>query len=47
MAENPRAVEDLRHGKERAAGAIVGSVMKKSRGKANPELVQRLIRSRL
>ncbi|MBI4386265.1 MAG: Asp-tRNA(Asn)/Glu-tRNA(Gln) amidotransferase subunit GatB [Elusimicrobia bacterium] len=43
MSENPRAVADLQGGKERAIGAIVGSVMKKSRGKADPAAVQKLI----
>ena len=47
MQENPKAVEDMKAGKERAIGAIVGSVMKKSKGKANPDLVNRLIRERL
>ena len=47
MQENPKAVEDLKAGKDRAIGAIVGSVMKKSKGKANPDLVNRLIREKL
>ena len=47
MGENPKAVQDLRAGKERAIGALVGAVMKKSKGKANPDLVNRLIRERL
>ncbi|MFA5140488.1 MAG: Asp-tRNA(Asn)/Glu-tRNA(Gln) amidotransferase subunit GatB [Elusimicrobiota bacterium] len=47
MAENPAAVADLRGGKGKAAGALVGAVMKKSAGKANPALVQRLIKERI
>ncbi|OIO10067.1 MAG: aspartyl/glutamyl-tRNA amidotransferase subunit B [Elusimicrobia bacterium CG1_02_63_36] len=43
LSENPKAVEDLRAGKKRAAGAIVGAVMKKSNGKANPALVNKII----
>lgn len=43
LSENPKAVEDLRAGKKRAAGAIVGAVMKKSGGKANPALVNKII----
>jgi aspartyl-tRNA(Asn)/glutamyl-tRNA(Gln) amidotransferase subunit B len=47
IAENPKACEDVRAGKARAAGALVGAVMRKSKGKANPELVNRLILERL
>lgn len=47
LAANPKAVEDLKAGKERAAGAIVGAVMKLSKGKANPALVNRLIQEAL
>lgn len=47
LAENPKAAQDLRGGKERASGAIVGAVMKKSKGKANPEIVNRLIQESL
>ena len=47
MAENPAAVADLKDGKGKAAGALVGAVMKKSAGKANPALVQRLIKERI
>ncbi|MDE2291595.1 MAG: Asp-tRNA(Asn)/Glu-tRNA(Gln) amidotransferase subunit GatB [Elusimicrobia bacterium] len=47
IAGNAKAAEDVRAGKERAAGALVGAVMKLSRGKANPALVNRLIKERL
>ena len=47
IAESPAAAADLRAGKERAIGAIVGLVMKKSRGKAHPETVNRLIKEKL
>ncbi|MHB2026366.1 MAG: Asp-tRNA(Asn)/Glu-tRNA(Gln) amidotransferase subunit GatB [Elusimicrobiota bacterium] len=43
MAANPKAMEDLRAGKTRAIGSLVGLVMKFSKGKANPGLVNRLI----
>jgi aspartyl-tRNA(Asn)/glutamyl-tRNA(Gln) amidotransferase subunit B len=39
LAANPKAVADLKAGKEKAQGAIVGFVMKKTRGRANPEVV--------
>jgi len=47
IQENPKAVEDVRAGKEKALGVLVGLVMKKSGGKANPPLVNELLRKRL
>jgi aspartyl-tRNA(Asn)/glutamyl-tRNA(Gln) amidotransferase subunit B len=44
LAANPKAVADLKAGNERAAGAVVGAVMKLSKGKANPALVNQLIK---
>lgn len=41
----PRAVEELKQGKEKAIGALVGSVMKKQ--KANPIEIQNLIKAEL
>ena len=42
-----KAVADIRGGNDRAAGFLVGQVMKKSAGKANPALVSRIIKQRL
>lgn len=47
IAANPKSVEDFRAGKERAIGALVGQVMKATKGKANPGLVNKLILERL
>ena len=47
IAGNPKTVEDYRAGKEKALGFLVGQVMKATRGKANPELVNRLLKERL
>jgi aspartyl-tRNA(Asn)/glutamyl-tRNA(Gln) amidotransferase subunit B len=47
IAANPRAVEDFRRGKASARQAIVGHVMKASRGKANPATVARLVEEKL
>ncbi|MEK9145549.1 MAG: Asp-tRNA(Asn)/Glu-tRNA(Gln) amidotransferase subunit GatB [Elusimicrobiota bacterium] len=47
IAESPAAAADLRAGKDRAIGVIVGLVMKKSRGKAHPGTVNRLIKEKL
>lgn len=42
-----KSVEDIKAGQEKAIGFLVGQVMKKSQGKANPALAQKLIRERL
>ncbi|USN97101.1 MAG: Asp-tRNA(Asn)/Glu-tRNA(Gln) amidotransferase subunit GatB [Candidatus Nomurabacteria bacterium] len=42
-----KAVEDIRAGNDKAIGFLVGQIMKKSQGKANPALAQKLIRERL
>jgi aspartyl-tRNA(Asn)/glutamyl-tRNA(Gln) amidotransferase subunit B len=44
---NPRAVEELRGGKGKAVGAIVGAVMRETKGRADGGEVQRLIREKL
>lgn len=45
--ENERSVNDYRSGNEKALNALLGPVMKKSRGKANPQLVNKLLRELL
>ncbi|GBF10769.1 Asp-tRNA(Asn)/Glu-tRNA(Gln) amidotransferase subunit GatB [Tepidibacillus sp. HK-1] len=47
LAKNTQSVEDYRNGKEKALGFLVGQVMKESRGKANPALVNKLILEKL
>lgn len=42
-----QSLQDIRDGKDKAIGYLVGQVMKKSQGKANPALAQKLIRERL
>lgn len=42
-----KAVEDIRSGNDKAIGYLVGQIMRKSQGKANPGLAQKLIRERL
>lgn len=44
LANNPQSIEDLKNGKDRALGFLVGQVMKATKGKANPQLVNQLIR---
>ncbi len=43
IANNPKAVEDYRAGKGKALGAMVGYVMKVTKGKANPGLVNEIL----
>jgi len=47
IAANPGNVEQYRAGKDKAFNALVGQVMKASRGKANPQQVNALLKSRL
>lgn len=47
LADNPKAAEDVRGGEMKAIGFLVGQVMKASKGKANPELAQSLIKKLL
>jgi aspartyl-tRNA(Asn)/glutamyl-tRNA(Gln) amidotransferase subunit B len=47
VKENPQAVEDYRTGKKQAVGFLVGQVMKKTKGKANPQVVNEKIRKKL
>lgn len=41
------SIEDIKNGKDKAIGFLVGQVMKKSQGKANPAMAQKLIRQQL
>ena len=43
LAANPKSVDDYRAGKEKALGSLVGQMMKETRGKANPQIVNRVI----
>ena len=47
LEANPKAADDVRSGEMKAIGFLVGQVMKESSGKANPGLVQRIIRDTL
>ncbi len=44
---NPKSVEEFRAGREKAFNALVGQVMKATKGKANPQQVNELLRRRL
>ena len=47
MAGNVENVAQFRAGKEKAFNALVGQVMKASKGKANPQQVNDLLRQKL
>lgn len=47
IAANPQSVEDFRNGKDKAIGFLVGQIMKETKGKANPGLVNKLLTDRL
>jgi aspartyl-tRNA(Asn)/glutamyl-tRNA(Gln) amidotransferase subunit B len=44
---NPKLVEDYQKGKEKVFGFLVGETMKETKGKANPKLVNELLRKKL
>ncbi len=47
LKENPKEVERYRSGEEKVFGFLVGQVMKKAKGKANPQVVNKLLREML
>jgi aspartyl-tRNA(Asn)/glutamyl-tRNA(Gln) amidotransferase subunit B len=47
LAANARSVEEFKAGKEKAFNALVGQAMKATRGKANPQQVNDILRRRL
>jgi aspartyl-tRNA(Asn)/glutamyl-tRNA(Gln) amidotransferase subunit B len=47
LTDNAKAAEDVTNGEAKAIGFLIGQVMKASRGKANPQLAQELIKKQL
>jgi len=47
MAANPKQVEQYRSGKTATLGWLVGQVMKATRGQANPQMVQEVLKKEL
>jgi aspartyl-tRNA(Asn)/glutamyl-tRNA(Gln) amidotransferase subunit B len=47
LKDNPKVVADVKAGEHKAIGFLVGQVMKKSAGKANPGLAQKIIKKQL
>ncbi|SJZ33082.1 Asp-tRNA(Asn)/Glu-tRNA(Gln) amidotransferase subunit GatB [Selenihalanaerobacter shriftii] len=47
IEENPDAVADYQGGKDQAIGYLVGQIMKETRGKADPQLTNEMLREKL
>lgn len=47
IAASPKAVEEYKGGKKKALGALVGQVMKATKGKANPQMVNQMLVAKL
>ncbi len=47
IANNPQSVEDYRNGKEKAIGFLVGQTMKAMKGKADPGMVNQILKELL
>ncbi len=47
LGEHPQSIEDFKQGKDKAFAFLVGQVMKMSRGKASPKVVNELLRSKI
>jgi aspartyl-tRNA(Asn)/glutamyl-tRNA(Gln) amidotransferase subunit B len=47
IKENAKIVEDVKGGKDRAIGSLVGALMKKTKGRANPQLANELLKKRI
>lgn len=47
MKENPKAVEELKAGKNKLMGFFVGQVMRSMKGKANPAIVNEILQKKL
>ena len=47
IEDNPDVIEDIRNGKDKAIGYLVGQVMKETKGKANPQMVNKMFREKI
>lgn len=47
LDKNPQSIEDFKNGKDRALGFLVGQVMKETKGKANPQMVNKMVSEEL
>ena len=42
LENNPQSIADYKAGKDRALGFLVGQAMKETRGKANPQMLNKM-----
>ena len=47
LQKNPKMVNDYKSGKEKLFGFFVGQIMKESKGKANPQIVNKILKDKL
>lgn len=47
LAQNQKATQDVKNGEAKAIGFLIGQVMAKSKGQANPEIAKKLIKKQL
>jgi aspartyl-tRNA(Asn)/glutamyl-tRNA(Gln) amidotransferase subunit B len=47
LSQNPQAAQDVKNGEMKAVGFLVGQVMAKSQGQANPQVAQQIIKKQL
>ncbi|MBP3337614.1 MAG: Asp-tRNA(Asn)/Glu-tRNA(Gln) amidotransferase subunit GatB [Clostridia bacterium] len=47
LAANPQSIVDYKAGRDRAIGFLVGQIMKASKGKANPQMINKLLKEAL
>ncbi|MBX4190971.1 Asp-tRNA(Asn)/Glu-tRNA(Gln) amidotransferase subunit GatB [Candidatus Saccharibacteria bacterium] len=47
LDQNPKAAQDIKNGETKAIGFLVGQVMAKSQGQANPQVAQAIIKKQL
>jgi len=43
LDNNPQSIEDFKNGKDRAIGFLMGQIMKETKGKANPQMVNKML----
>ena len=47
IANNPKAVEDYKNGKEASLKFLVGMAMRETKGRANPQVVEEILKKKL
>lgn len=47
ISQNPGPVKDFQNGKEKALMFLIGKVMAQTKGRANPQVVEEILKKRL